>query len=65
MTKKLGAWPVSEFNKFYGLVQRKVHHVVVAEEKSNTISEEKLLISENVTPSEEFDKGTNILNDME
>ena len=56
---------MSGVNNFAGEGQGKIHHGVVAEEKSSAIAEEKLVPSEKVTPSEEVEKGTNILNDME
>ena len=56
---------MSGVNKFSGEGQGKIHHVVVAENKSSTIYEEKLILSEKVPPSEGVEKGTNILNDVE
>ena len=52
-------------NKFSGEGQGKIHHVVVADEKSNTIVEEKMVTNEKVTPSEEVDKDNKRLDDME
>ena len=49
---------------FSGEVQGKIHHVVVAKEKGNTIAKEKVVTSEKVTPSEEVDKGAKNLYDM-
>ena len=51
-------------NKFSGEGQEKLHHVVVAEEKVASFPKKKLVPSDKVTPSEEVEKGTNILNDM-
>ena len=63
--KLLGARPLSGVNNFSGEGQETIHHVVVAEVKSATIYEETLVPSDNVTPSEEVQKVTNILNDIE
>ena len=46
LTKQLGDLPVSGVNKFAVEGQGKIHHVVFAKEKS--------VLSEKVTPSEEF-----------
>ena len=56
---------MSRINKFAGEGQEKFHHVVVSEEKSCAISEEKVVQTEKVTPREEVEKGTNILNYIE
>ena len=50
------------FNKFAGEGQAKNHHVVTYYQP---ISKEKVAPSEKVTPSEEFEKGTKLLDDIE
>ena len=55
---------MSGVNKFFGKGQGEIHHVVVAERKSNAISKEKVATSDKVTTSEEVDKGTKFLDDM-
>ena len=55
---------MSGVNKFAGKCQGKIHHVVVAEEKSNAIVKEKYLTTEKVTTSKVVDKGNNNLGDM-
>ena len=55
---------MSGVHNFSGEVQGKINHVVVAGEKSYSISREKVVISEMVTTSEEVDKGTKNLDGM-
>ena len=55
---------MSGVNKFSGEGQGKIHHIVVSE-VSSTIANEKTVPSDKFTPSEEVEKGTIILNDME
>ena len=55
---------MSGFNKFSGKGKRKIYCFVVSEEKSNAMSEEKILTTEKVTTSEEVDKGTKKLDDV-
>ena len=55
---------MSGVKKFSGKVQGEIHHVVISEEKSNAIAEEKLVTSAKVTTSEEVYKGTKKLDDM-
>ena len=55
---------MSGVNKFSGEGQGKIHHFVIA--KNNcTIAKEKLEPSKKVTLSDEVEKCTNLLNDME
>ena len=42
MSRKLGSWYVSGVNNFSGEGQGKIHHAVVAEEKSNAIAKEEI-----------------------
>ena len=51
-------------NKLAGEVQGEIHHIVVSKEKSNAISEEKLVTSKEVTTSEEVDTCATFLDDM-
>ena len=53
---------MSGVNKFSGDIQAKIHHDVPYYQR---ISRENLLPSEKVTPSEEVEKVTNLLNCME
>ena len=48
---------MSGFNNIFWEGQGKIQHVVVSEEKSNTISKEKVVTSEKITQSEEVYKG--------
>ena len=62
MTKKLGAWTVSGVNKFAWKFQSRNHHTVPY---YRPISEEKVAPSEKVTLSEEVEKVTKMLDDIE
>ena len=64
MTRQLYAWPEYWVNKYFGKGHGKIHHVIVAEEKSNVIVKEKILTTKKVTRSEEVDKGTKNLDDV-
>ena len=53
---------MSGVNKFAGESQAKINHVVPY---YRPIAEEKVALSQKVTPSEEVEKGTIFLDDME
>ena len=56
---------MSGVDKFAGEVKGKNHHVVVAKEKVAPLTMKKIVTSEKITPSEEVEKDTNLLNDTE
>ena len=56
---------MSGINKFSREGQRKIHHDFISKEKVALFPKKKLAPGEKVIPSEEFEKGTNLFNDME
>ena len=65
MTKKLGVLPVSDVNMSAGKVQEKITISLLPRKKVAPFLKKRLLPSEKITPSEDFEKGTNSLKYME
>ena len=56
---------MSGVNKFFGEGKGEIHHVVVAKEKVAQFPNKIVYTSDTVTTSEEVEKGTIFLNNME